>query len=417
MQSWPSPVTPPLRITDDVDVVLGGRALPAGAVSLYVCGITPYDATHLGHARTFLAFDHLVRLLRATGRDLTYVQNVTDVDDPLLERAERDGVDWQELAASQVELYRDDMRELRVLPPDHFVGVVESVDLAAGAVARMTERGVAYPVPSEDAADDVYADLEADPDFRPGLPDDEALSTFAERGGDPSRPGKRGPLDPLLWRAARDGEPSWEVDGVVAGRPGWHIECAVIQERFLGGAPTITGGGSDLAFPHHPMSASHLRMLGHAGDPIRLHAGMLAYQGEKMSKSLGNLVFVSKLREAGVEASVIRLALAAMPWRDDVEWTDEMLETATVRLQLWRRAVARGGSSPHLARDIAAVLGTDLDVPGALGVVDDWAAERIAGERSAGGEAGAGAGTHGTGREAADIEAVNAIEALLGIAL
>ncbi|MDO5495006.1 MAG: cysteine--1-D-myo-inosityl 2-amino-2-deoxy-alpha-D-glucopyranoside ligase, partial [bacterium] len=272
---------------------LGGEPLPEGPLTLYVCGITPYDATHLGHARTYLVFDHLVRLLRAIGREVTYTQNVTDVDDPLLERAERDGISWQHLAAREIGLYRSDMEALRLLPPDHFLGVVESVSLIADGVARLLASGAAYRVVREDGPDDIYADLAADPDFDPGMPESEALATFAERGGDPEREGKRGPLDPLLWRSARAGEPAWDGEGLPDGRPGWHIECAVIAEETLGGAPTITGGGSDLGFPHHPMSASHLRMLGHGDSAATVHAGMLGYEGEKMSKSLGNLVFVS----------------------------------------------------------------------------------------------------------------------------
>lgn len=388
---------------------LRGATVPGGTVNLYVCGITPYDATHLGHARTYLTFDYLVRFLRATGREVVYAQNNTDIDDPLLERAERDGVDWRDLAAAETDRFRADMTALRVVPPDYYLGVVETIPLVGDAVRRLLDAGAAYPITSADlpaSAPDIYAALQADTAFSPPA---DALAVFAERGGDPGRRGKLSPLDPALWRAQRPKEPAWECAGLPAGRPGWHIECAAIAEHAFGSAPTITGGGNDLAFPHHPMQTSHLRMLGHPEGAHTMHVGMLGYDGEKMSKSRGNLVFVRNL-----PPMELRLALGSLPWAEDLEWRDSMIADAHARLTRWRDAarVTAAGEGAHgttrgsdLAAAIAARLADSLDIPGALRAVDAWA-ERILVSAGAPGDVDLGA--------PADVAA---IDALLGIRL
>jgi L-cysteine:1D-myo-inositol 2-amino-2-deoxy-alpha-D-glucopyranoside ligase len=397
---WPNVVVPSLPALDVVPRI-GGVPVPR-EVGLYVCGITPYDATHLGHAATYLAFDHLVRLLRAAGYRVRHVQNVTDVDDPLLERAAATGADWRELADSQVGLFSSDMAALRVVPPDVYVGVVESVPLVVDAVAHLLEVGAAYRMAG---IADVYATVEHDARFRPTLPvpEEDAVALFQERGGDPDRPGKRSPLDPLLWRGERPGEPAWEGKALGRGRPGWHIECAAIALEHLGGAPTITGGGSDLAFPHHHMSASHLRELGHGEGLLTMHTGMVSLAGHKMSKSRGNLEFVARLRHEGADPRAIRLAVAAHHWRTDWEWQRTELDDATRRLDRWCAAAGRAepGPSSTLAHELAAVLADDIDTPAALAVVDEWAGRVLAGDP----------------RARADAHAVAAIDALLGIDL
>jgi L-cysteine:1D-myo-inositol 2-amino-2-deoxy-alpha-D-glucopyranoside ligase len=366
------------------DTATGKPVDPTGGeerAALYVCGITPYDATHLGHAATYLAFDTLGRVWRDAGLEVEYAQNTTDVDDPLLERAARDGVDWRELAASQIDLFRRDMEALRILPPDDYVAVTDEVERVAEAVAFLQETGYAYDVPTADSeGEDVYFDVNRPTEAwslgdESGLDRETMLRLAGERGGDPDRPGKRDPLDPLLWRAARAGEPSWDTV-LGAGRPGWHIECSVIAGDRLGLPISVQGGGSDLVFPHHEMSAGHAAALAH--QPLAhayVHTGMIAYQGEKISKSLGNLVTVRGLLDGGADPRAIRLALLSHRYSDDWEWFDSELASAVTRLATWD-AWASGADAGH-ADDAAEVVARvrarvadDLDTPGAVAAVD-----------------------------------------------
>lgn len=342
---------------------------------MYVCGITPYDATHLGHASTYLAFDTLNRLWRDAGLQVRYVQNTTDVDDPLLERAQRDGLDWRDLAASQTELFRGDMEALRILPPDHYVAVTEVVTGIADSVKVLLERGAAYQVESVDAAPDIYFDSAADsaPWFlgqESGLDRPQMLELSAQRGGDPGRTGKRDPLDPLLWRSERSNDPAW--DSVLGrGRPGWHIECSVIALEHLGDTITVSGGGADLLFPHHEFSAGHAAALtGKDFAQVYAHAGMVAYQGEKMSKSLGNLVLVSRLVAAGTDPAAIRLALLSEHYRSDWEWFPAHLDAATARLAAWRAWAAGTLGVEDSVTTLRRILSDDLDTPRALAFID-----------------------------------------------
>lgn len=376
---------------------------PGRVARLYVCGITPYDATHLGHAATYTAFDLVHRAWRDAGHEVHYVQNVTDVDDPLLERAAATGEDWSELARREIELFREDMAALRILPPRHYRGAVECIPLVIPLVERLRAQGAGY-----DLDGDIYFSVGSDRHFGSvsGLGAREMRLLSAERGGDPERPGKKNPLDPVLWRAARPGEPSWDGGSLGRGRPGWHIECAAIALEHLGMGFDVQGGGSDLAFPHHEMGASHAQVL--TGEfPFAssyLHAGMVGYQGEKMSKSKGNLVLVSRLRQRGVDPAAIRLGLLAHHYRADWEWTDGVLADAERRLARWRSAVGQpeGPPAAGLVAEIRGALADDLDAPAALAAVDRWAdAQHGAG----GGDAGA------TGI------VTRAVDALLGIAL
>ena len=379
---------PAIRLFDTAagrEVLLEQETRP----SMYVCGITPYDATHMGHAASYVAFDLLNRAWRDAGLAVSYVQNVTDVDDPLLERAEATGVDWRDLAASQIDLFQTDMAALNVLAPDHYVGAVESIDLIVPEVERLVSMGLAYTVTGTngDPDGDVYYDVEAagkqsvSPEAWTlgsisGLPESDMLELFAERGGDPGRGGKRQALDPLLWRVARDGEPSWPGGSLGAGRPGWHIECTVIAQKYLPAPFTVQGGGSDLIFPHHEMGAGHAFSL--AGVPLArhfAHAGMVGLDGEKMSKSKGNLVLVSKLRAAGEEPAAIRLAILAHHYRSDWSWTDEGFAAAKAQLAAWRTALdhAPEGSGPALVAEMRDALAADLNAPAAVAAVSRWA--------------------------------------------
>ncbi|GAA1829576.1 cysteine--1-D-myo-inosityl 2-amino-2-deoxy-alpha-D-glucopyranoside ligase [Luedemannella flava] len=356
----------------------------AGTATMYVCGITPYDATHLGHAATMITFDLVNRLWRDAGLDVRYVQNVTDIDDPLLERANRDGEDWIVLGMRETALFREDMEALRILPPAAYIGAVESIPAIVTRVAGLLDDGTAYRL--EDGTGDVYFDLSAAPRFgyESNYDRETMLTLSAERGGDPQRPGKRDPLDPLLWRGAREGEPAWDGGPLGPGRPGWHIECAVIALDHLGATVDVQGGGNDLIFPHHECSAAHSEVLTGEAPFARhyLHAGMIGLNGEKMSKSRGNLVFVSRLRGDGVDPMAVRVALLAQHYREDRQWTDDALKAGQERLATWRSAAAArsGPSGEALLSGVRAALGDDLNSPRALSLVDEWADAALAGE-------------------------------------
>ena len=340
-------------------------------IKLYVCGITPYDATHMGHAATYLTFDLLQRLLLIQSRKVSYVQNITDVDDPLLERAIRDNIDWRDLATKEIDLFKDDMSALRVIPPHHYIGAVEAIPLVIKAIEKLMAKNSVYKIDN-----DLYFDISSDPEFgsRSHLPLEQMIEIFAQRGGDPTLAGKRNKLDCLLWRAHREGEPSW-ASPFGAGRPGWHIECTAIALEYLGSAVTIQGGGSDLIFPHHEMCAAQGEVMNDvAFAKYFVHTGMIGYQGEKMSKSKGNLVFVSKLREAGIDSMAIRLALLANHYRSDREWDDDLLQNATNRLERWRKGFAKP-EGPEITETISHVvdsLNNDLDTYKALAHIDAW---------------------------------------------
>ncbi|WP_326835900.1 cysteine--1-D-myo-inosityl 2-amino-2-deoxy-alpha-D-glucopyranoside ligase [Amycolatopsis rhabdoformis] len=383
MQTWSSvdvprlPGTPrPLRLHDSSSGQIRPTA-PGATARMYVCGITPYDATHLGHAATYLAFDLVNRIWRDNGHEVHYVQNVTDIDDPLLERAERDSDDWVVLAMRETALFREDMEALRVLPPRQFVSVVEAIPEIVEVVAKLVANGSAYRVDDPEHPD-VYFDHTASGRFGYESRYDEATMRkfFAERGGDPDRAGKRHPLDALLWRVAREGEPSWESE-LGAGRPGWHIECSAISVNRLGFGFDLQGGGSDLRFPHHEYSAAHAEAVAgeHPFARHYVHAGMIGLDGEKMSKSRGNLVFVSRLRADGVDPSAIRLALFSGHYREDRPWTDALLAEAQDRLARWREAAALP-AGPDATETLARLrdhLSDDLDTPKAIEALDAWA--------------------------------------------
>ncbi|MFB9677202.1 cysteine--1-D-myo-inosityl 2-amino-2-deoxy-alpha-D-glucopyranoside ligase [Streptosporangium vulgare] len=378
MKSWSEPKVPrlpgagvPLRLFDTAAREVGPTK-PGRTARMYVCGITPYDATHLGHANTYLAFDLVNRAWRDAGHEVHFTQNATDVDDPLLERAERTGVDWRDLAEREIELFRTDMEALRILPPRDYVAVTEVIDQVADLIVSLRDKGATYELDG-----DVYFDVAAAPKFGAvsGYSEERMLALFGERGGDPDRPGKKHPLDWLLWRAERPGEPSWPSPFGL-GRPGWHIECTAIALANLSSGFDVAGGGSDLIFPHHECGAheGHVACGEWPFAKAYVHAGMVALDGEKMSKSKGNLIFVSRLRRE-TDPMAIRLALLAHHYRSDWEWTSEQLGSAEVRLARWRSAAGlqTGPGAGVVLERVRARMADDLDAPGALAVVDDWA--------------------------------------------
>ncbi|ONI73754.1 cysteine--1-D-myo-inosityl 2-amino-2-deoxy-alpha-D-glucopyranoside ligase [Kribbella sp. ALI-6-A] len=381
MQAWTNPDIPvvpgPARRLRLYDTASGGLVeVPPGddgTARMYVCGITPYDATHMGHAATYVTFDLINRLWRDAGYAVHYTQNITDVDDPLLERATATGVEWTDLAEREIQLFRDDMTALRVIPPQEYVGVVESIPLVVERIAELQAAGAVYDVDG-----DLYFAVKADPAFGSiSSYDAETMrALFAERGGDPDRDGKRDPLDCLVWQRERPGEPAWDSQ-FGRGRPGWHIECSAIALHYLGMTIDVQGGGSDLIFPHHEMSASEAQCATGQYPFARayVHQAMVGLDGEKMSKSKGNLVLVSRERQAGSDPMAIRMALLAHHYRTEWFWTDSDLLDAQNRLDVWRGAITRGtGPDGAAAVDaLRAALTNDLDTAAALAAVDAWA--------------------------------------------
>jgi L-cysteine:1D-myo-inositol 2-amino-2-deoxy-alpha-D-glucopyranoside ligase len=343
--------------------------------------------------------------LRATGSEVNFVQNITDIDDPLLERANRDGVDWQELAQSQIDLFRSDMVALHILPPRNYIGAVEAIPLVIDSIKELQRAGTVYKVEN-----DYYFKVRSDEAFgsRSHLSNDEMLEIFSQRGGDPTRVGKEDPLDALLWLAQRPSEPGWESD-LGTGRPGWHIECCAIALNYLDIDPDqsasidIQGGGSDLIFPHHEMSASQGKLInGKDFAANYVHAGMIGLDGEKMSKSKGNLVFVSKLLQDGVDPMAIRIALMSHHYRIDHMWQQSDLTKAEIILKDLHICLARMEVAPtdKVIRELIKAMANDLDSPSALSALQDWIDETNNG--ATGGSAG---------------ELGRAIDAILGIAL
>ena len=368
---------------------------------IYVCGITPYDSTHLGHAATYLTFDILIRYLKALGGNINYIQNITDIDDPLLERATRDNVDWRDLALSQIELFRNDMTALRILPPSHYEGAVDAIPDVVKAIQELETKGAVYQIDH-----DRYFDIKSDPNFgfESHLDRKTMMEIFAERGGDPTRAGKRDPLDALLWLAKRPAEPFWNSP-FGEGRPGWHIECAAIALKFAANNGSdyvldVQGGGSDLIFPHHEMSASQTKVLtGKSLARAFVHAGLIGLDGEKMSKSKGNLLFVSKLIESGISPMAIRWALLKRHYRSDYMWIRNETDLAKEEIAALVRKLNEKEipATEVLINRIYDAVANDLDTPTALAAINEW----VHG--------------NGSGGDAKKLRAV--LDALLGIVL
>jgi L-cysteine:1D-myo-inositol 2-amino-2-deoxy-alpha-D-glucopyranoside ligase len=355
---------------------------------MYVCGITPYDATHLGHAATYLTFDLINRYLSLSGTKVDFVENITDIDDPLFERAKRDNQSWSELGSSQVALFESDMTSLRVLPPRNYVSVTEAMDSIIIAIERLVDEGFTYEL-----SGNIYFRISP---YLESLPItlEAAIEIFAQRGGDPERSGKQHPLDPILWVANKDGEPGWNSK-MGFGRPGWHIECSVIAlenlvgpdylEEQSGVSKTISlqGGGTDLIFPHHFMSAALAKALTKEDfAQAYLHAAMVGLDGEKMSKSKGNLVFVSKLLKEGIDPMTLRHALLSERYSEDRMWSQETLQQSEERVVRLRSALSRIECAPTdgVIQLIAQSIADDLNSPTALDVLDKWASESLFGK-------------------------------------
>ena len=385
MKSWPEPQLPRLTSTGKVPTVFDTstgvpRRLRGSeqTARLYVCGITRTMRRTSGTPPHMWPSTCSTRIWRDAGLEVVYGQNTTDVDDPLLERADATGVDWRELASSQIQLFREDMEALRVIPPASFIGVVESVDEIAAGVRDLVDRGAAYTLDNGDVYYRVSTQIT--PPFGTVSHDDrETMAALsAERGGDPETPGRTTPSTRCCGvpnvKANRPGTGS-----TGRGRPGWHVECTVIADKYLGFPVDVQGGGNDLIFPHHEMSAAHAAAW--RDTPMAktyMHTGMVGLDGEKMSKSKGNLVLVSKLRERGVDPMAIRTVILSNHYRSDWSFTEEQLSIAEARLQAWKHAAkceseCRQGLREHIIGLLREALTDDLDSPRALGILDEWA--------------------------------------------
>lgn len=361
--------------------------VPRGdVVTVYVCGVTPYDTTHLGHAFTYTAFDVLIRYFEFQGLTVRYAQNVTDIDDDILRKAKEVGEDWRTLGNRWTAHFIRDMQALNVRPPDYYPRATEVIPGIIATVQRLLEKGVAY-----ESGGSVYFHVDAWPEFGKlsHLPRDQMLPIANERGNIPDDPRKRDPLDFVLWQAQAPGEPAWESPWG-PGRPGWHIECTTMSRQFLGDTVDIHGGGGDLIFPHHECEIAQAEAASDVRPFVRfwMHTAMVRYAGEKMSKSLGNLIMVSDLLRTWTP-DALRLYLGQHHYREVWSYDESELTEAERQAQLLRQAVAIAGGNgvtvdpePSYA-DFVAALDRDLDTPGALRVLEQLA-QRIVQEAQVG---------------------------------
>jgi L-cysteine:1D-myo-inositol 2-amino-2-deoxy-alpha-D-glucopyranoside ligase len=339
---------------------------PGPVVTMYTCGITPYDATHLGHAAAYLAYDVLQRRLRDRGHDTKCVRNITDVDDDLLRKARELGVHYLDLAAAETARFDDDMEALDLLPMWSEPRATSAIADIRGFIGMVLDSGHAY-----ESGGSVYFDVSSFPRFGQisHYDREQMLELARQHGGKPDDPNKRDPLDFVLWQPSEADEPAWEsLWG--PGRPGWHIECSALAMRELGTTIDLHGGGSDLIFPHHECEAAQSEAA--TGEPfVRhwMHQAMVRMDGEKMSKSLGNLVFVSDLRKEW-DTRAIRLAVVAHHYRTPWEWDEQIMPAAATRLEAWIAA----GEGDGALEEVRDRLDDDLDTPGAVAAIDAAAA-------------------------------------------
>lgn len=350
---------------------------PGETVRIYVCGITPYDSTHLGHANTYLTYDLLVRRLEDMGHTVELVRNITDVDDSILPKARELGIDFLELAATELKRFHGDMAALNTRPPVAEPRVTESIEPIVELILRLSDGGHTYTIDGI-----TWFDVSTAPKFGrlSGYSDETMLALAEERGGTPTDLRQRNPLDFILWQPSAPDEPSWDSP-FGPGRPGWHIECSAMSWSHFAQTIDLHGGGSDLIFPHHECELAQSEH-GYRGPFVRhwMHSGMVAYQGTKMSKSLGNLVFVSELVKSHAPQAV-RLALMGHHYRDDWEWFDGDIELGQKIYDDIEAAVAkRTGPDPApTLMAMRAALDDDLDAPRARDALHSLATEILRG--------------------------------------
>lgn len=365
-----------MRLYNTMSTKVEDFAVEDNKVGVYVCGVTPYDTTHLGHAFTFLTFDVLVRYLRHQGYDVTYVQNVTDIDDDVLRKSKEMGLNWRELGDKETAKFLQDLKNMNAIPFDHYVAATEHVDEMLAIIEKLIAKDLAYVVNGS-----VYFSVKKYYEFGKlsHLSAEEMLPIANERGNNPNDPNKQDPLDFVLWQAAKPGEPTWQTPWG-EGRPGWHIECTAMAQKYLGNTFTIHGGGYDLIFPHHECEIAQAENATGEEPYVKywMHAAMVDYQGEKMSKSLGNLVYISELIKE-YSADAIRLCLLDHHYRDRWEFFDEGMPRYAADASALNLAVnEQSGNGDVLdvsefSNRFHAAMLNDLDTPAATKVLGELA--------------------------------------------
>ncbi len=350
---------------------------PGDTVSIYVCGVTPYDATHLGHAFTYLCFDVLIRRLEDLGHEVKMVRNITDVDDSILAKAKEIDVDYMELGLSETAQFRDDIKALDLRPAVAEPTVTGSINEIVSLISQLAEKGHTYTVDGT-----TFFDVTTFSDFGQisGYDEPTMISFANERGANTEDERLRNPLDFILWQKSEEGEPSWDSP-FGPGRPGWHIECSAMAMSELGPTIDLHGGGDDLIFPHHECETA--QSVAANNSPFArhwMHIGMVAYEGEKMSKSLGNLVFVRDLR-TGHDPRAIRLALLSNHYRAGFEWFDSDIDKGEAMLERMIEAAScpSGPDSETLLSQVREAIDDDLNLPKACEIIDDFAVKMIEG--------------------------------------
>lgn len=349
------------------------KPLQKKTVTLYVCGITPYDTTHLGHAFTYTQFDVLYRFLEFQGYKVNYTQNVTDIDDDILKKAKAVGENWQKLGISWTDKYRNDMKILHNLAPTHYVKATDTIPTILEIIQKLIKKGFAYEKNSN-----VYFAIQKDPEYGKlsKYTREEMIKLSKKRGANPDDPNKKDPLDFILWQESKPDEPFWESPWG-KGRPGWHIECSAMAYKYLGKKIDIHGGGADLIYPHHESEIAQSEQF--TGEKpfcqFWMHAGMLRYQGEKMSKSLGNLVMVSDLLKS-YSPNAIRYLLLSHHYRESWEYKDEDIHRAAEAIQsiesiLKQFSYIQENHNEDALKAFADVLANDLNTPKALKIIDE----------------------------------------------
>ncbi len=347
------------------------RSLRKGYVSIYVCGVTPYDTTHLGHAFTYMSFDVLIRYLRFKGFRVTYAQNVTDIDDDILRRARQEGREWRELGGYWTEHYLNDMKGLNIAMPDYYIKATDAIPMITKMISGLLKGKHAYK-----SGGNVYFDVSSFPRYGElsHFSQKQMTMLLKERGGDPEDPNKRNPLDFILWQKWKRGEPSWSPD-FGKGRPGWHIECSAMIKQYLGDQIDIHGGGRDLIFPHHEseIAQSESYTGKHPFVKYFMHTGTVMYMGEKMAKSLGNLVMVSELLRSH-SPSAVRWLLLSHHYRKPWEYMAEDIYNADIYAEkidklMRRSSVNAERINKKLVSDFEQVMDDDLNTPAALDII------------------------------------------------